>query len=98
MKRDPMPPRGPSSVTVHIDELVLHGFAPADGHDIADAVRAELARRLAGAAERIHTSPSEDPIDRIDAGSITIRDAARPAAIGAQVGAALASALSGRGA
>jgi hypothetical protein len=97
VNRDPRPPPGPSSVTVHIDELVLHGFAPADGHTIADAVRAELARRLAGAAECFHTSPSEVPIDRIDAGSITIRDPARPAAIGAQVGAALGAALSGRG-
>lgn len=28
----------------HIDELVLHGFAPADRHRIGDAVQAELTR------------------------------------------------------
>ena len=35
------------SVHVHIDELVLHGFAPADRHRIADAVQVELTRMFA---------------------------------------------------
>jgi hypothetical protein len=35
------------SVHVHIDELVLHGFAPVDRYRIADAFQAELTRLFA---------------------------------------------------
>lgn len=34
-------------VIVHIEEMVLHGFAAADRHAIADAVQRELQGRLA---------------------------------------------------
>jgi hypothetical protein len=41
-------PRNPQpSVHVQIDELVLHGFAPADRHRIADAVQSELTHLFA---------------------------------------------------
>ena len=88
------------NLELHIDELVLHGFSPADRHRIADAVRAELERRLAGpgAAERLGSlaGPADVPIERLDAGSLQIAAPAHPAAVGTQVGGALASALSGR--
>jgi hypothetical protein len=88
------------NLVLHIDELVLHGFSPADRHRIADAVRAELELQLAGpgAVERLGLlgDPPGVPIDRLDAGSLRISEPAHPAAIGAQVGGALASALSGR--
>lgn len=87
------------NLELHIEELVLHGFSPEDRHRIADAVRAELERRLVGpgAAQRLGVlaDGSGAPIDRLDAGSLQVADPARPAAIGAQVGGALASALSG---
>ncbi|HET7502147.1 MAG TPA: hypothetical protein VFK02_14115 [Kofleriaceae bacterium] len=85
------------NLELHIEELVLHGFSPADRHRIADAVRAELERRLAGpgTAEQLRHLASGAPIDRLDAGSLHVVEPARPAAIGAQVGGALASALSG---
>jgi hypothetical protein len=35
------------NVTVHIEELVLHGFAPGDRHAIAEGLQSELARRFA---------------------------------------------------
>ena len=35
------------NVVLHIGELVLHGFDPADRHRIGDAVQNELARLLA---------------------------------------------------
>ena len=34
----------PQSVELHIDELVLHGFSPADRYPIADAIERELTR------------------------------------------------------
>ena len=34
------------AIDLHIDELVLHGFNPADRHRIGEAVRSELARLL----------------------------------------------------
>jgi hypothetical protein len=37
-------------VIVHIEEMVLHGFAAADRHAIADAVQRELQARLATAS------------------------------------------------
>lgn len=60
-----------TTLHVHIDELVLHGFDVASRHGIGDAVQAELQRRFAeqpsllarGALaenidlERLHTAP-----------------------------------------
>jgi hypothetical protein len=34
-------------VSVHIDELILHGVAPAERHRIGEAVRLELTRLIA---------------------------------------------------
>lgn len=36
------------AVTVHIEELVLHGFDPRHRRAIGEAIRDELARALAG--------------------------------------------------
>lgn len=84
------------SLHLHIEELVLHGFAVGDGHRIADAVRGELERRLTGRTEELALlgGPAAIPIDRLDAGAIAIDDGTRPASVGARVGGAVASALS----
>jgi hypothetical protein len=37
---------GSERIELHIDRLVLDGFAPGDRHRIADALRIELARLL----------------------------------------------------
>jgi hypothetical protein len=37
----------PTNVELHIEELVLHGFAPGDSHPIASAMEAELERLFA---------------------------------------------------
>jgi len=37
----------PTNVELHIEELVLHGFAPEDSHPIAEAMEAELERLFA---------------------------------------------------
>jgi hypothetical protein len=78
-------------IRVHIEELVLHGFAPADRERIARAVQAELATRLL--ASGVSPALAGAPIDRIDAGAVRV---AEPAAAGAPVGAVLANVLGGR--
>lgn len=82
-------------VHVHIEELVLHGFPGGDRDRIAEAVRAEVASRLASpaAADRIATLGTTR-IDRIDAGAAHVADAARP---GREIGGALAGALTSGG-
>ena len=51
MRRKPRRPQPQSArtpaVQLHIEELVLHGFAPADRYRIAAAVQLELTRLLA---------------------------------------------------
>jgi hypothetical protein len=78
----------PSQVRLRIDELRLHGFAPSDRYSIADAVERELGRLLEteglppGFAGGI-------ALDRIDAGSIQLAGASKPAEIGARIARAI---------
>ena len=55
------------AVTLHIGELVLHGFDPRDRRAIADALRDELASQLGTATPR---EPRD--ADQIDAGTFPI--------------------------
>jgi hypothetical protein len=72
------------NIHLHIDELVLHGFAPGDRYHIAEAVQAELSCMLVergvpaalaqgGSAERVAT-------DDFNMGA-----APRPAIVGRQI-------------
>ena len=86
------------SVNVHIEELVLEGFASGDRHRIASAVEQELSRliRLGG----VPTS-AEGPVTvtRLDAGAIHIRAGVSARATGAKIGRAVYQSLQhGRGA
>lgn len=63
--------RGP--VHLHIDELVLHGFNPADRHHIADAVQREL-MRLLEETEISENSVTERTLVRVDAGAFTFNE------------------------
>ncbi|HSS22526.1 MAG TPA: hypothetical protein VLL54_20815 [Pyrinomonadaceae bacterium] len=77
---------------LHIEELVLHGFAPGDRHAIAEAVEQELSRLLtrhcaeAGTASRL-ALPSE--VARVDAGAFQVEPRSRPSSIGTQIGQAV---------
>ena len=62
------------SVELHIEELVLHGFAPRDRHRISNAVQQELLRLLETSGWQ-DTFPEGLTVDRIDAGSIRLRPA-----------------------
>ena len=72
------------AVQVHIDELVLHGFAPADQHRIADAVQAELAHLFAeqGISATLRQGGAAN---RLQGNAINITPTMRGETIGAQV-------------
>lgn len=77
-----MNPRSP--IHLHIEELVLHGFAPGDRHRIGEAVQQELTRLFTEEASRPSLTRSA-AIDRLDCGTFQMRAAPRPEATGAQV-------------
>jgi len=86
-------------VILHIDELVLHGFAPTDRHRIADAVVGELSRLLGegglpeawSAGDRVH-------VQSVDAGRFEVAPGARADRIGNQIAQATYQGLDARGA
>ncbi len=74
----------PHNVELQIQELVLHGFSPADGGQIGDAVRTELARQLAQ-----HGVPKlltrDGRIRQLDAGAVNGALGSRADTVGTQV-------------
>ena len=72
-----------ANVELHIDELVLHGFAARDRHRIAAALERELTRLIAQGDIEHQASPIQ--LDRVDAGSFQLEPAARPSYIGQTV-------------
>jgi hypothetical protein len=73
-----------TNVRVHIEELVLHGFAPSDRRGIADAVERELTRSFAGQG----VPPSlmrTAVIGRLEGGSFDVEPGAKADQIGGQV-------------
>ena len=75
-------------VELHIEELVLHGFAANDRRRIADAVERELTRLMESMKD---AHPWQRPIslDRIDGGSIRIKVNSRPQDTGTQIARAI---------
>lgn len=73
-----------ASVELHIAELVLHGFAPADRHRIGAAFERELHRLL---AERgvPPMSGADVNVDMLDGGAFELAPHARAETIGAQI-------------
>ena len=75
---------GRTSIELHIEELVLHGFAAADRRAIGAAVEAELTRLLA--SRGLPASLADGATIRaIDAGRVAVPGDARPANVGVQV-------------
>jgi len=77
---------------LHIEELVLHGFAPGDRYAIAEAVEQELSRLLTthfaeeGDSSRLALSSE---VARVDAGAFQVEPRSRPNSIGTQIGQAV---------
>lgn len=81
------------AIQLHIDELVLHGFAPADRLQIADAVQAELTRLFAeqGASSALRQGGEAG---RLQAEPISVTPAMPAGAIGTQVARSVYGSLS----
>ena len=88
---NPVKGRGPNaalrpqpSVQLHIDELVLHGFAPGDRYEIGEAVERELARLL-GEKDFPILLRSENATDEIRGATFNVTQNAKPLVIGRQI-------------
>ena len=77
----------PQIVELHIDELVLHGFASGDRYAIAAAVEHELSRLLATQfAEGLPSSFAQSSEhERLDAGAFNVAPGANSNSVGNQI-------------
>jgi hypothetical protein len=83
-------------VEIHIEELVLHGFAPGDRHRIAEGLERELARLVGSRG----LSPSVVPelrLGHVDAGEFPIAAGASGHVVGSGAAGAVYRGLQSRG-
>jgi hypothetical protein len=80
-------------IEIHIDELVLDGFAPADSDRIGDELERQMARLLTGAGELGPLAQRSRMIPAFDAGEFHLSSGATPQAIGSQVARAVCGGL-----
>jgi len=83
----------PMNIQLHIEELVLHGFAPGDRYRIAEAVERELQRLLAEQGAPALFGAAVD-LARIDAGAFNLKTSANSEMIGAQIAQAVYGGMS----
>jgi hypothetical protein len=81
----------PKTINLHIEELVLNGFAPHERFAIADAVQSELTRLLAAQAAQGVTAAIAGSVElaRLDAGSVQLNAGVKAAGVGAGIARAL---------
>ncbi len=88
-------PTVPRAIELHIDELVLHGFSPADRLRIGAALEGELARLLAESG-----IPPElarvSGIERVDGGQLELSAGASARDLGAGIAHAVYGSLGRR--
>ena len=74
----------PKNIELHIEELVLHGFAPGDRYRIAEGVEQELTRLLAdrGVPESLERGGE---VANMDGGAFEVAQGSRAQVVGAQV-------------
>ncbi len=75
-------------IDLHIEELVLHGFAATDRHRIAEAVQLELSR-LMTAEGQANFLKSPLSLERIDGGAFKVQAGAKPDTTGTQIAGAV---------
>jgi hypothetical protein len=84
------------SVSVHIEELVLHGYPSADRRRIAAAVEQELARLIREqGVSRLSGNPVS--LDSVNVGTIRLRANQTAAATGVGIGGAIYRSLGRQG-
>lgn len=71
-------------IELHIEELVLHGFAPGDRYAIGDALERELARLFDDRGIPVSLR-SQNATDRMKGASFNAAHNAKPQAIGRQI-------------
>lgn len=76
------------SICLHIEELVLHGFAPGDRDGIAAAVEQELARLFSEQALP-PVLKKNISLDRVDGGSFRMAIPVKPTTVGTQIAEAI---------
>jgi hypothetical protein len=81
------------AVELHIERLVLSGFAPGDGPVIGAAFQRELARLLAGGGG-IAPLGSGSRIERVDAGAVALLPGSSPHVAGREIASAVYGGLS----
>jgi hypothetical protein len=93
---DPRPSRADAApdLDLRIEELVLHGFEPIDGHQVASAIERELVRLLRepAAHDRLRRRGATErhaDADRLDGGSFIVPHDATAQAFGVQVAQAI---------
>jgi hypothetical protein len=84
----------PSTIELHIEELVLHGFVPSDRYRIGDAVERELAHLLIEKREMMSWSANSE-VERVDGGAFYMATGAHADTLGAQVAQSVFRALDG---
>jgi hypothetical protein len=83
MKSRLSPRNSQPSVDLHVEELVLHGFAAGDRYMISDAVERELALLLTNGFFMRSESAAEA---FVDAGEIHLRPGFSPRQVGEEIG------------
>ena len=83
----------PENLELHIEELVLRGFAPGERYRIGEAVKRELARLF----DEQGVPPSlaqGSEVERLDGGAFEVSRGSRSEAVGVQVAQAIYGGLS----
>ena len=83
-----------AEIELHIEELVLDGFAPADRYRIGDMIERELSRLLSQGGVPPSLIANHDQA-HIDAGACHVASVSTPEHIGAQVAQAVYGGLKG---
>ena len=74
----------PKNIELHIEELVLHGFAPGDRYRIGEAVEQELSRMLADRGVPQSLAKGGE-IASVDGGAFEVVPGSRAEVVGVQV-------------
>jgi hypothetical protein len=84
----------PENIELHIEELVLHGFAPGDRYLIGEVVERELVRLFAERGVPPSLSQGGE-FGRFNGGAFEVRQGAKPEVIGVQVAQSIYGGFSG---
>jgi len=88
VKKGQIPRKTQPPIEVHIEELVLHGFAPGDGYRIGAAVERELGR-LFGEQGVPGWLTQGGEVERLDGGTFETAPGSQADTVGVQVAQAL---------